>query len=278
MAERAGPTRRGVLKTLTAIGVGAVTGLGSEGLLYEAGRLELTRVDVQVPGWPADLDGVTLALLTDLHRSETVSRRLLHRAVDLALSARPDLIVLGGDYVTWGDRRYLGSMAEIAARLTAPHGVYAILGNHDNDRDVAAALAPTGIAVLRDQRTRVSINGHGIDLVGIRFWTRRARDIASITDGAHAARILLAHDPRRFREARELGFPLVVSGHTHGGQVVLPGVGAIAARKFPLASGLLTENGTTLFVSRGIGTVYVPVRWNCPPEVALLRISGQPAT
>ena len=84
--------------------------------------------------------------------------------------------------------------------------------------------------------------------------------------------ILLAHDPRRLTEAAALDVPLVLSGHTHGGQVVLPLVGAIAAQKFPVVAGLGHRERTTMFVSRGVGTVYVPVRLNCPPEVAVLTL------
>jgi predicted MPP superfamily phosphohydrolase len=87
--------------------------------------------------------------------------------------------------------------------------------------------------------------------------------------------ILLAHDPRRLTEAAALGVPLVLSGHTHGGQVVLPLVGAVAAQKFPVIAGIGRRDRTTMFVSRGVGTIYVPVRINCPPEVAVLTL--QPA-
>lgn len=265
-------SRRTVLRALTAVAVGTVTGIGAEGFFYEREHVERTTTDLEVRGWPDALDGFTVGLLTDLHRSELVSRELIETAVSLALQAAPDMMVLGGDYVTWGDRTYVDSVAESLARLRAPHGVFAVLGNHDNERDVPIALTRAGIEVLRDQRTRRVVRGVAVDLVGIRFWTRRAADLASITDVAHGVRLLLAHDPRRLREARQLGFPLVLSGHTHGGQVVLPGVGALAARKFPVAAGPLVSGDTTLFVSRGVGTVYVPVRYNCPPEVSVLRL------
>lgn len=84
--------------------------------------------------------------------------------------------------------------------------------------------------------------------------------------------VLLAHDPRRLTEAAALNIPLVLSGHTHGGQIVLPLVGAIAAQKYPVLEGLGRRKRTTLFVSRGLGTVYVPARVNCPPEVAVLTL------
>jgi predicted MPP superfamily phosphohydrolase len=187
-------------------------------------------------------------------------------------AARPDLIVLGGDYVTWGDRAFVGPVAELLAPLTAPHGVFAILGNHDDDRDMPAALTAKHIEVLKDARTRVEIHGEGLELAGIRFWTRKASDIARVVGRARDTVLLLAHDPRRLVEAADLDVPAVLSGHTHGGQVVIPGVGAVARRRFPVLSGLGSRNNTWMFVSRGIGTVYVPIRINCPPEVAIVTL------
>jgi predicted MPP superfamily phosphohydrolase len=135
-----------------------------------------------------------------------------------------------------------------------------------------AALARRGVQILKDARTRVVVRHEPIDLIGIRFWTRRLGDIASIARGALPMSILLAHDPRRLPEADALRIPLVLSGHTHGGQVVLPMVGALAATKFPVVAGIARRGTTTMFVSRGLGTVYVPVRINCPPEVAVLTL------
>jgi predicted MPP superfamily phosphohydrolase len=89
--------------------------------------------------------------------------------------------------------------------------------------------------------------------------------------------VLLAHDPRRLAEAAAMNIPLVLSGHTHGGQVVLPIAGPVAAQKFPVVAGIGRRGGTTMFVSRGVGTVYVPVRINCPPEVAILTLQPAPA-
>ena len=100
-------------------------------------------------------------------------------AVATLMAERPDLIVLGGDYVTWGDRQYVVPSADALAPLSAPHGVFAILGNHDDDHEMPAALAKNGVQVLKDARTHLTINGEGIDLAGIRYWTRRPADIAS---------------------------------------------------------------------------------------------------
>jgi hypothetical protein len=193
----------------------------------------------------------------------------------MVMAERPDLIVLGGDYVTWGDRQYVGPSADALAPLSAPGGVFAILGNHDDDHEMPAALMKNGVQVLKDARTHLVINGEGVDLAGIRYWTRRPADIAAVVRGAASPIVLLAHDPRRLTEAAALNIPLVLSGHTHGGQVVLPGLGAIAAQKFPVLAGIGRQQRTTMFVSRGVGTVYVPVRINCPPEVALLTLQPE---
>ena len=265
-------SRRTAIRTLVATGIGGLAGSGVYRFMYNPDPVQLSQVTVPVAGLPSVLSGLRIGLMTDVHRSRWVSSDAVAAAVTLLLSARPDLIVLGGDYVTWGDTQYVGPSAEDLGRLTAPHGVFAILGNHDGDRDMPAALTAQGIAVLKDARTRLTIKQEPLELAGIRFWTRRGAELAKLLRGATGTVVLLAHDPRRLTEAVELNVPLVLSGHTHGGQVVLPGVGAVAARKFPVVEGLARRHATTLYVSRGVGTVYVPVRINCPPEVAVLTL------
>ena len=151
------------------------------------------------------------------------------------------------------------------------------MGNHDDDREMPVALTARGYEVLRDARTTVKVRGEALELVGIRYWTQRLRDIARVVQGAKGTVLLLAHDPRRVVEASSLGVPLVLSGHTHGGQVVLPVVGAIAARKFPVVAGIGRQGRTSIFVSRGVGTVYVPYRLNCPPDVSVLTLKATAA-
>jgi predicted MPP superfamily phosphohydrolase len=274
-------SRRACLKSAFAAGIGLAAGGSAYSYACRRAPILLTHVTVPVAGLPAPLAGLRIGMISDVHRSRWVSADDVHAAVTLLKSGRPDLVVLVGDYVTWGDRAFIGPAAEALSTLSAPHGVFAVLGNHDDDRDMPAALETLGIAVLKDRRTQLTIGGAPLDLVGIRFWTRRASDIRPLLKGASKTIVLLAHDPRRFAEAQALRIPLVLSGHTHGGQVVLPVIGAVAARKFPVVSGSATARGTTIFVSRGVGTVYVPVRVNCPPEVAILTLEparSAPAT
>jgi hypothetical protein len=266
-------TRRAALKGVLATAIGAVTGTATYGVAYERHHVGVTRASLDVSGLPPALEGLRIALLTDVHHSRLVGADDVTKAVDLVLAQRPDLIVLGGDYVTFGDRAFVGPVADLLAPLRAPHGVFAILGNHDDDKDMPAALGRKGFSVLKDQRTRLMVHGEAIDVAGIRFWTRRPAELTRVLRNASGTVLLLAHDPRRLVEASELNIPLVLSGHTHGGQVLLPGVGAVAkAARFPILAGTGRRENTSIFVSRGIGTVYVPMRFNCPPEVAVLTL------
>lgn len=261
-----------MLQGLAAAGIGTATGAFAHGYLYERHHIEVTRESIAFAGLPPALGGLRIGLISDIHRGQWVPHELVDRAVRLLLAEQPDLIVLGGDYVTWGDRGYVEPAADALAPLTAPHGVVAVLGNHDDDRDMPAALARRGFTVLRDQRTALTVKGETLELAGIRFWTRKAADIAYVLRGAGPNLVLLAHTPSRVIEAAALNVPLVLSGHTHGGQIVLPGIGPINARRFPVVTGLGRRDRTSAFVTRGVGTVYVPVRLNCPPEVAILTL------
>ena len=162
-------------------------------------------------------DGLRIGLVTDLHHSEFTSQADIARAVDLAMAQRPDVIVLGGDYVSFAERRYMEPCAEALAPLEAPGGVFAILGNHDDDRYMPAALESRGFTVLKDRRTTLTIRGAALVFAGIRFWTRAPADIARVVGTSGSTAVLLAHDPRVLNQAAELAVPVVLSGHTHGG-------------------------------------------------------------
>jgi len=265
-------TRRAALKGVLACAVGAVGGTAVWGVAYERHHLGATEATLPVSGLPPALNGVRIALLTDIHHSALVGAEDVRAAVDLTLALKPDIIVLGGDYVTFADRAFVEPVAELLAPLRAPHGVFAILGNHDDDKHMPAALTRQKIEVLKDQRARVELRGGALELAGIQFWTRRTQRIEDVIKNARDTVLLLAHDPRRLTEAAELKVGAVLSGHTHGGQVVLPGVGALAKARFPILQGLGRRGNTSIFVSRGIGTVYVPIRINCPPEVAVVTL------
>ena len=270
-------TRRDFLRSATVVSVGALAGIAAYGVAYERHRIDLVTRDVAVRGLPPALDGLRVGMITDVHHSSVVPAGDIARAVSRLKDASPDIIVLGGDYVSFFDRQYIAPVAELLAPLAqAPHGSFAVLGNHDDEREVPAALAARGFTVLKDQRTALTVRGERLDIAGIRFWTRTPGDIASVLKGTGGTTILIAHDPRRLAEAAALDVQLVLAGHTHGGQVIVPAFGAIAGRKFPVLAGYATRGNTSLFVSRGVGTVYVPIRINCPPDVAVLTLRTAP--
>ena len=265
--------RRDALRALAATSVGLAVGPVAYGAAYERHRLVRLESEIPVSGLPPALDGLRVGLITDIHHSATVSAQDVTRAVELLREATPDLVVLGGDYVTYGNRTYVEPVAELLAPLAnAPHGSFAVLGNHDDDRDMPAALARRHFTVLKDQHTRLMIRGEELDIIGIRYWTRRMPHLTQVLQGVGPNAILLAHDPRRLTQAAQLDVPLVLSGHTHGGQIVLPGLGTLTKKDFPTLGGFARQTNTSLFVSRGVGTVYVPVRINCPPDVAVLTL------
>lgn len=268
-------SRRDVLRLAGAATVGVGTGLVAQGYLYERHAIRVERTELPITALPAGLDGLRVGFLTDVHHSELVPAGDVVTSVELLNAEQPDLIVLGGDYVSFTNRAYMGPVAEMLGALRAPHGIFAIIGNHDDRRHMPRALARHGIETLDDARTSVEIRGEPLHLAGLNFWTRRLDEVRAVLDGAAAPLLLLAHDPRRIAEAAQLEVAGVLSGHTHGGQIVLPGIGAIAAKKFPVAAGRLTRGQTEMFVSRGVGTVVVPVRINCPPEVAVVTLRAR---
>jgi len=268
-----GVTRREFLRSATAISVGALAGTAAYGVAYERHQLSRIERDLAVRGLPPALDGLRIGMITDVHHSAVVSAADVARAVTVLKDAAPDIVVLGGDYVSFFDRGYISPVADLLTPLAhAPHGSFAVLGNHDDEREMPAALASRGFTVLKDQRTALTIKGERLDIAGIRFWTKTPGEIAAVLKGTGGTTILLAHDPRRLEEAAALDVQLVLSGHTHGGQVLVPAVGPIAGRKFPVLAGYATKENTAIFVSRGVGTVYVPLRINCPPDVAILTL------
>jgi predicted MPP superfamily phosphohydrolase len=172
--------RRRVLRVLASAGIGVVTGSAVHGAVYERHRVGVTRATLAVSALPRPLEGLRVALITDLHLSQMVPREDISQAVALAASERPDLIVLGGDYVTFADRHFIEPCAELLAPLTAPHGVFAVLGNHDDEPEMSRALSRNGVAVLADDRTTLTVRNERIELVGLRFWSKKTSRAASI--------------------------------------------------------------------------------------------------
>jgi predicted MPP superfamily phosphohydrolase len=265
-------TRRQLLGTVAAGGAAAI-GAGLYGVVVEPRRLGVTRATLLVAGLPPALAGMRIGLATDIHHGESAAAGMVSAVTAALQSEAPDLVVLAGDYVTWSDRQAVVPCAAALEPLRAPLGTFAALGNHDPESTVKAEFEARGIRVLRDEHEDLDVRGEPVSLAGLKYWSRKPEDLQRAFRGARGFPILIAHDPRRLNQAAEAGVALVLSGHTHGGQVVLPGIGAPAAARFPVVHGAARRRHTTIFVSRGVGMVVLPVRINCPPEVAILTLA-----
>ena len=263
-------TRRQVLATVAAGGA-AVVGAGVYGVVVEPRRLGVTRVTLPVSNLPRALAGVRIGLATDLHHGDLTAAGMVESVGAALRGEAPDLILLGGDYVTWSQREAVEPCAQALSPLL-PGRTFAALGNHDPEPTVKSVFEARGIRVLRDEHERVRLRGEPVSVGALRYWSRRESDLERTFRASEGFPILVAHDPRRVVQAEQARLPLVLSGHTHGGQVVLPLVGAPAAARFPVVYGAARRGSTSLFVSRGVGTVVLPVRVNCAPEVVVLTL------
>ena len=255
--------------------------------------IEVTRPDVPLPGLPEALDGFTIAQLSDLHLGAYVSAEDVRRSVEIANDLEADLIVLTGDFV-YQSATYSVACAQELASLQAGHGIYAVLGNHDNwtnADEVAGNLTRAGIEVLRDERRTLEVANTRLWILGIEdtgfsggffsdfraLWQKSSDVLAALLKGipADEPRLLLVHNPDFVEMLPEGRIDLALCGHTHGGQVRLPFIGAplvpsCFGQKY--VSGLVQGPSTLVYVNRGVGLIVPPVRFNCRPEVTLLRL------
>jgi len=245
--------------------------------LTEPFRLTIEHQQIQLPRLPRALDGFRIVQLSDLHHSPFTSREQIERAVETANSLQPDIVALTGDYVS-KERAYAAPCAELLGRLRPKHGVFAVLGNHDHWTDAALItdlFRAEGITVLVNQGMRFERNGAAFWLAGVDDTMVGLEDLPLALAGSSATefKLLLAHNPIILRRAARAGVDLVLSGHTHGGQVSLRSDRNAAGRqRRRLLKGLARQGETQIYITRGLGTVVLPVRFGCPPEVSLLEL------
>jgi len=255
--------------------------------------IEITRLDIPLPSLPAALDGFTISQLSDLHLGPYVGIEHIRRSVAIANELEADLIVLTGDFV-YHSADVSTACAQELAQLHAKYGVYAVLGNHDiwtDPRWVTESLIEVGITVLRDDRQALEIGNTRLWLLGVKdtgyvsrsfsafqaMWQEPREALAEMLAGIppNEPRLLLVHNPD-FTEMLPPGrIDLALCGHTHGGQVRLPLIGApIVPSCFgqKYVGGLAQAPSTLVYVNRGIGLIFPPVRFNCRPEISLLRL------
>ena len=272
-----------LLATAVAVGLHAV--------FVAPRQLRLTEVDAPIEGLPRELDGYTIGVLSDIHHGSVVTWRNAARAVEMLNAARPDLAVLLGDFgVSFkyayrpsrgSYRRMFGVLGRVLREIRARDGVLAVLGNHDhyyNSRAVVDWLLALGIRILENEHVVIERGAARLAVGGVGDAREGLVDPAGGLGGApgDVPRIVLSHNPDGVMcLASDVRVDLMLSGHTHGGQVVLPLYGAplrlarVCGRH--TASGWVPNDRTALYVSRGVGA-QIPLRFACPPEVVLVRL------
>lgn len=274
------PARTALLAATAAAGA-----LGVYAFLVEPRWLEVTRPRIHVRGLHPDLEGFRIALLSDLHAGGGTPMSLVRRAARAAMRERPHLVALAGDFAddrAPGFRRVLDALSGLAA----PYGVYAVPGNHDRvvgihrwRRDVGER---PGITDLTNRARTLRVGAARLCVAGVDDFSSGRPTLSALPPPeARDFTLLLAHDPdqaERIRRGRD-AVDLVLSGHTHGGQVRLPFIGAVenpAENDDLYEEGLRRRPWTQVYVSRGIGTSRIPVRFLCRPEVAVVELTGAP--
>jgi predicted MPP superfamily phosphohydrolase len=240
-------------------------------------QLAVERHVVALPRLPRELDGLRVVQLSDIHHSPFTGREQVERAVEVANSLQPDIIALTGDYISH-EREYIQPCAEMLGRLRARRGVYAVLGNHDNWVDaplITDLFRAEGIRVLVNEGMRFEDRGASFWLAGVDDTMVGLEDLPLALAGSREdeLKLLLAHNPIILRRAARAGVDLVLSGHTHGGQVTWRSERSASGRvRRRILRGLGRRGNTQIYVTRGLGTVVLPLRYGCLPEVSLLQL------
>lgn len=245
--------------------------------------IEETAIDLTLPRLAPEFNGYRLAQISDFHLGTWLDRQRLAKAVERVNRQRPDLVAITGDFVTFAPEQFAPELAAELSRLQAPDGVVAVLGNHDhwtNASVLRRMFTQANILELRNrvytlQRQRASLHLAGLD--DVLNHRHRLQHVLTQLPGQGAA-LLLAHEPDYADQVAASGrFDLQLSGHTHGGQVRLPGIGAPIlpqlGHKYP--AGLYQVQNMHLYTNRGLGTAELPLRFNCPAEITLLTLHAR---
>lgn len=246
-------------------------------------EFEVVYKTVKLPRLPGELRGLRVVMISDIHSGPYMSKSDIDPYVARINALKPDIILLPGDFVQSRNDE-VEAVCESFRKLRARYGVYGSTGNHDyfDDADfISAELAHAGVRMLRNEHAVLDIKGKQLALIGLDdirkgypFGTLFPEAVEGLD--ARIPNIVLCHKPYYFEEASEYGVGLMVSGHTHGGQIVLARIFGTAITPAALISGYVEGlhrlDATQLYVTRGIGTVGLPVRINCPPEITLLTL------
>jgi hypothetical protein len=263
---------------------------GAYGLFYGRLNLEVTHPRIRLRRLPKAFDGFRIAHLSDLHVGPFMSTEEIRKYVAICNQQKPDLVALTGDFITW-DSSTQGAVVEALAGLKAPFGIFGCLGNHEAweriEDSITQLFATKGVKILRGARASITSQGETLNLLGVDYETRTRmgppggglvrRYLQSVAPLVmpETANILLSHNPNTFDRAADLGIDLSLSGHTHGGQVTLEYIHpdlSISRLITPYVKGWFQKGEAQLYVNRGIGTIFVPMRLGAPPEITIYEL------
>ncbi len=292
-------SRRQFLKSALPLSLLPGAAMGSQS------SVQRSSLEIKINGLGAEFEGYKIAFVTDIHHGVWLPQELLEQAIQLVSQERVDLLLLGGDYIGLPDpiktaasgsilnKRFAGldefnapvpifeNLGAMLSKVAPPDGIVGVYGNHDLwlAPHASRKLLPRhGVKMLVNQSFLVKRGGHTLHVYGLdELWTGIPRYLINPSKAPHETRILLAHNPDSFSsvlDSPEFEFDLGLAGHTHAGQVKLPLLGALSYNIMDsrLGEGVFQNGQKKCFTSRGIGTVEIPIRINCPPEVTIFTL------
>lgn len=291
LAQKPAPVSRRRFLERTAVALTTAPFVaGAYGMFYERLNLEIVRQRIRLRRLPGAFHGLRIVHLSDIHVGPFMPADEIRRYVRIANELKPDMVMLTGDYVTW-DPSTQSAVVDALAGLKPPYGVFGCLGNHEMWAEVQGSITRLfglrGIRILRNEKVPVKAGGDFINLIGVDYQTRSPMGpryqqvVQEYLEGADhlvepgTANILLSHNPNTFDRAARLGIDFTLAGHTHGGQVTLEFVhrGLSPSRLVSKYNqGWFEKAGGQLYVNRGIGTIFVPMRIGAPPEMTLYEL------
>jgi predicted MPP superfamily phosphohydrolase len=244
----------------------------------EANSLSLERVEIRLERLPKKLDGFKIIHLSDIHHSPLTGLEHIERTVKIANRLKPDMFILTGDYVSH-DTKFIRPVAKMLGKLKAEFGTHACLGNHDHWTDadlITERFRENGINMLVNEGHRFEARDTSFWLAGVDDHMVGKTDLPAALKGSYPDefKLLLAHNPIIFRQCVRSGVDLTLSGHTHGGQVRVRDSSRRMIRRRRIA-GLHSRKNSKIYITRGIGTVVLPIRYQCPPEISLLELRAE---
>lgn len=280
-AQQGKPNRRRFLQRTLLSGLG-ILGAGSVYGVWEAAQIRVRRQRIALPNLPSAFAGKTIALLADFHHGPLVGIAYIQEAVRMTNALVPDIIALVGDFAHNREhtRKRMGPCLEALSQLHAPMGVFAVPGNHDMEeggRIYREMIRTTPLTDLSNRSVYLTIGGEHLWLAGIddlRCGVPNLRAALRGITGRNAV-ILLSHNPDLAEEQPDSRVGLILSGHTHGGQINFPLLGPLRLPSrygTKYRAGLVQGPASQVFISCGLGTTALPIRMNCPPEINLLTL------